>query len=191
MWSIIWTIVIFAFTELANGTGKSSTPASSSSSQSNVFYYRRKSPLATGNLTEEEVPIQRYRTYHRRRRNGLKLNSSHLFSRLPELFELTTIRTANTFSTMFDKNTTKKITELLNFTISAIENIRSETTTQFLGKKYTSKVILGKEYNGHSYGKSKDEFLTTDQKQKQLYFLKSLIQIYQKLMPNSSSSKHL
>lgn len=172
--------------------GSESTAASNSSHQKNAFYYRRKSPLETGNLTEEEVPIQRYRTFQRRRRNGFKLNSSHLFSRLPDLLKLTTIRTTNKFSTTFDKNTTKKMTELVNFTISATENIRSKTT-QFLGKKYTSKVILGKEteYNGHSYGKSKDEFLTTDQKQKQLYFLKSLIQIYQKLMPNSSSLRHL
>lgn len=198
-------IVFFAFTVLANAsTDSSSKSKNDTSKEKNVFYYRRKSPLTTANLTEEEVPIQRYRTYRRRRDDGFKLNSSNLVSRLPELFKLAT-RTiyttlnGNTYTTtrvdnfLINLSTTKKMTLLHSTTLS--ENIRLKTMTQFFGKKYINKNILvsDTEFNGtrHYYGKNKDELRSTDQKRKQQHFLKSLVQIYQKLMLNSSSSTHL
>lgn len=210
-------IVLFTFTAMTNTTSGSSTQGSNSSNSSrrnNIFYNRRKTPLMTANATEEEVPIQKFRTNRPRRSNeqqqtNLKLNSSQMSSRCPNSLNLTTIRTIHNFSTTLNKNigttitienmllnlnTTNKMTEILNPKILA-ENIHFKTIKQFLGKKYENKNILVKktESNGTRYynDKSKDEFHTTNQKQKQLYFLKSLIQIYQKLMSNSSSSTHL
>lgn len=191
---------------MANASsGTSSKSKNDTSKGNNVFYYRRKSPRTSSNLTEEEVPIHRYGTYRRRRHDSFKLNSSNLLSRLPELFKLAT----RTIHTTLNKNmntTTRAANFLLNFRTTKImtglsisttlpENIRVETKTQFSGKNYINKNILGKEteFNGtrYHYGKTKDKFRTTDQKQKLIHFFKSLIQIYQNLISNSSSSTHL
>lgn len=175
-----------------SNTSSGASQAKNFSRRNDIFYYRRKSPLVTANLTEEEVKIQKHRTYRRRRSNDFKLNSPHLFSKLPDLFELTTIRTTHTSSTSLNKinsttltlvnwllnmNTVMKKTKLPNPITSVTENIHLKdlkTMTLLTRKNYTNE-MLGKEMeftrSRYYYSKNKDEFRKTDQTQKQLYFL--------------------
>lgn len=160
---------------MSNATAQSKNSTQKQNSGRRNTAHVRKSQT-TANFTEEGVPIQRNWTNQRRRRGGLKLNSSPR-ERISRLFS-----TQNkNISLLLNMNTTMKA-DMLNSTTST-ENALLNSITQYVGKNNITdkKSEFNIYYNKSKYG-------LTEHKQKQLNILKSLLRIYHKLMSNSSYS---